>query len=132
MMQILNKDDLSRVGATKLFLQPTNTKPSNMIRLYDFVQASGFTPREELLKYISRRWYFTILFERYPDGKPSQSFESFDSLPGDKLRDDDNMHRDFMNYVDHHRQWLERDLSAKGTLSEEEARWLNVYGRSLQ
>ena len=135
MIQILNEDDVTRVGATRLFLQPTNTKPANMIKLYDFLKASGWSPKQELLKYISRRWYFSILFERDPQTNPSQFSESFDYLPGDKLRmidNDDPMHREFMRYVDHHRQWLDRDLNAKGTLSEEEFRWFNVYGRALQ
>ena len=131
MMQILNEKDLQRIGTTTLVLQPTNSKPLNMIKLYDFLQARGFTPKQEVLRYISRRWYFTFLFERDADASPSQSSESFDPLPGDKLRfidNDDSMHREFMRYVEHHRQWL-RDLNAKGTLSKEESRWFNVYGR---
>ena len=135
MIHILTEDHLSRVGATRLLLQPTNSKPANMITLHDFLQKSGFKPQQELLRYISRRWYFTFLFERDADTNPIQSSESFDYLPGDKLRmidNDDPMHREFMRYVDHHRQWLDRDLSAKGTLSEEEFRWFNVYGRALQ
>ena len=135
MIQILNEDDVTRAGATRLYLQPTNTKPKNILRLYDFLEGSGWTPKQELLRYISRRWYFSVLFERDSYADPIQSSESVNFLPGNKLRmldNDDPMHREFMRYVDHHRQWLERDLRAKGALSEEESRWFNVYGRALQ
>ena len=127
-VKILNEKDLERVGTSTLFLQPTNTKPSNLIKLYDHLQDGGWTPQQELLKYISRRWYFSISFER-DVGAYRKS-----ALPGDKLRleDDDLMHREFMRYVDHHRQWLERDLRAKGGLSEEESRWFDVYGSPAQ
>ena len=134
LIHILN-EDVTRVGASRLFLQPTNTKPANLIKLYTHLKGGGWFPKQELLKYISRRWYFSILFEKDSYANPIQSSESFDFLPGDKLRmidNDDPMHREFMRYVDHHRQWLERDLRAKGTLSEEESRWFNVYGRALQ
>lgn len=130
MSKILNEKDLDRVGTTTLFLQPTNTKPANMIKLYDFLQASGWKPQQELLKYISRRWYFSIAFERNDDACPSPSPELFDSLPGDILRQDGSVHHEFKLYVDHHRQWLERDLSSKGSLSKDESRWLNAYGSS--
>ena len=81
-----------------------------------------------MLKYISRRWYFSISFERDVGANRKSA------LPGDKLgrEDDDLMHREFMRYVDHHRQWLERDLRAKGGLSEEESRWFDVYGSPAQ
>lgn len=134
LIHILN-EDVTRVGASRLFLQPTNTKPANLIKLYTHLKGGGWFPKQELLKYISRRWYFSILFEKDSYANPIQSSESFDYLPGDKLRmidNDDPMHREFMRYVDHHRQWLDRDLNAKGTLSEEEFRWFNVYGRALQ
>ena len=128
MVKILNGQDLERVGTSTLFLQPTNTKPSNLIKLYDHLQDGGWTPQQELLKYISRRWYFSISFERDVGANRKSA------LPGDKLgrEDDDLMHREFMRYVDHHRQWLERDLRAKGGLSEEESRWFDVYGSPAQ
>lgn len=128
MLKILLDEELRRVGTRQLFLQPTNSRPRNLISLYDHLQYHGWSLREEYIKYIAMRWYISASFDRLE----SQSYTSSNNLelPGDMLRmlaRDDPMNEEHLRYVDHHRQWLERDLAVKGSLEEQDARWFDAY-----
>lgn len=135
MMNILQDDELRRIGTSRLLVQPTNSRPRNLISLYDNLQLNGWALREEHIKFISRRWYISAAFDRDPETVETESYSTHvgDSLelPGDKLRMptiDNLMYEEYMRYIDHHRLWLERDMTIKGALEEQDMRWFDVYG----
>jgi len=82
-----------------LVLQPTNSKPKNLLLLYDYLQESGWSLQEERIEYLSRRWYLTSRFVR---GTSSH-------LPTSKLSPSNRQ-----AYVDHHVQWMNWDEQASG------------------
>mmetsp|Transcript_2755 Transcript_2755/g.5927 ORF Transcript_2755/g.5927 Transcript_2755/m.5927 type:complete len:385 (-) Transcript_2755:46-1200(-) len=135
MINILQDDKLRRIGTSRLLVQPTNSRPRNLISLYDNLQRNGWALREEHIKFISRRWYISAAFDRDPAAVETESYNTHvgDSLemPGDKLRIltvDNPMYKEYMRYIDHHRHWLERDMTIKGALEEQDMRWFDVYG----
>ena len=126
MQKILLFPELDRIGTNRLYLQPTNSRPRNLITLYDFLQRNGWTLKEECIQYISNRWYITSAFQRDPLRHCDDPF----TLPGralEALPDTDSLRREHQRYVKHHLSWLERDLQAKGSLDEADVRWRKEY-----
>jgi hypothetical protein len=139
--------ELQRVGCQHVLVQPTNSRPRNLIRLYDALQDAGFELVEERIELLSSRWYITALFTKLKspailsvkvnnDSNNSEKDATF-SLPGDKLRHLSSdaahtMHDTFSSYVEHHLNWLQKDIATKGfeALSEEDKRWLALYDAS--
>lgn len=114
--------DLDRLKCQRLFLQPTNSKPRNLVRLYDQLQESGWGVKDESIVRISSRWYFSAAFALNEAPQPQ--------LPGTILMDlpaTDTMRRVYQNYVDHHTQWIERDKAKNGgNILQDEQRWLKI------
>jgi len=133
MLEILTPTDLDRVGCRVLLLQPTNSKPKNLLRLYDTLWQSGWHPVDEKIEYQSSRWYLSIMFCRsistvIPDVSKSP-------LPGSILRllvekDDGSGKKIFHQYVKHHTHWIQMDWKAKGSIDETELRWMSEFVQS--
>lgn len=94
----------------QLVLQPTNSRPRNLYRLYAYLQNIGWQVDDERIEYLSKRWYITASFARTDDAALS--------LPGDKLVENsklehapinDKMADDFWAWVSHHCAWIRKD-----------------------
>ena len=119
MMQILYPSQLNRVGCHSLILQPTNSRPRNLISLYDSLDDAGWSVTNERIEFLSSRWYISALFTRHPDVPAAAN-----SIPGQFL-DKSEAYRSF---VQHHRQWIERD-SKNGIVDKNDRRWLEFIGQ---
>ncbi len=115
--------DLDRLSCQHLVLQPTNSRPRNLIQLYDLLQQSGWKLQDERIEYISMRWYLSTCFVR----TLSPSAQIPPNLPTSKLaRLDENEEMKMItrNYWDHHLKWIQRDEDASGgKVNEDEKRW---------
>ncbi|KAL7551033.1 hypothetical protein ACHAWF_014234 [Thalassiosira exigua] len=117
---------VDRVKTTHLFLQPTNSRPQHMIILYDQLQNSAWTLKDEKVAYVGGRWYISTLFER---GGYSVGGSKRFLLPGHFLKACDG--EDYDAYVKHHMRWLETDFNRpKGMLEDEDIRWLKYITSS--
>jgi tRNA A22 N-methylase len=125
MLQILEPSQVERVGCQLILLQPTNSKPRNLVKLYDELQISGWQLYDERIEKLSSRWYLSAAFAR------GDSSEQTLALPGTKLREleaSNAMRATFEEYVQHHRAWLKADKDAASGLHDEEVRWLDAFG----
>lgn len=128
MVRILDPTEVDRVGSKALVLQPTNTRPRNLIRLYDFLAETGWTIAAERIEYLSSRWYISSLFARDSDASSTLN-ASEEILPGRLLALSENESTNKANnaYVEHHRQWIEQDaLNPRGRMDENDRRWLEA------
>ena len=122
----VNKDNnqllLDWLGCQQLIVQPTNSRPGNLILLYDRLHDIGWQVQDERIEYMSSRWYISTLFER------SDRLSSERCLPGQKLvhttSADPSTWKVFRDYVCHHRLWIRQDKAKGGDLREEDDRWL--------
>lgn len=132
MLDILVTAETERVGCRALLLQPTNSKPKNLMALYDALQQQrGWQLVDERIEKQSSRWYLSAAFVR------SSSQEQSDLktlLPGtflqslDEGRDDNGtMKATFDEYVQHHSSWLEADMKIKGGLGKDELLWMEKF-----
>mmetsp|Transcript_1019 Transcript_1019/g.2358 ORF Transcript_1019/g.2358 Transcript_1019/m.2358 type:complete len:452 (+) Transcript_1019:90-1445(+) len=150
-------DVLERIGCKRLVLQATNSKPRNLILLYDGLQELGWKVRDERIEFLSRRWYMTTSFESntrhsstrsrsgvetqtQPQPRPGERSDGrrldlvdFD-LPGSRLvslDDSDPMREIFGEYCLHHRQWITQDHAKREASSQaidpRERRWLEYF-----
>ncbi|CAB9522176.1 SAM-dependent methyltransferase [Seminavis robusta] len=128
MLKILGGPETSYLGSQILLLQPTNSKPKNLIHLYDSLQnEQGFLLVEERIEILASRWYISAAFAR---GKQGDSLQSC-LLPGTKLQtcSDNSQKEMFDHYVDHHTSWLAKDQKY-GKLEASEQRWLRTFAAS--
>jgi len=133
--------DLERIKCKRLVLQATNSKPRNLILLYDRLQELGWEVRDERIEFLSRRWYITTSFELTTNSCPSERQNCDESdglfdlvLPGSKivlLDESDSMRTIFDEYCHHHKQWMTQDhakrASSRQTVDHRELRWLNYF-----
>jgi tRNA (adenine22-N1)-methyltransferase len=120
MIQILEADEMDRVGCKKLILQPTNTRPRNLLRLYDCLALMGWGVRDESIEYLSSRWYMSTSFE------PQTINDNRLRVPGQmlaQLGDETPMKQAYGRYVLHHQKWIEQDAQG-GPVQENDKRWL--------
>ena len=127
--------EIDRIGCQHLLVQPTNSKPRNLITLYDSLQSHGWTLQQERIEYLSSRWYITSLFSRHTKADIDEHINNDEattiSLPGDYLKtlksksQSHTMYSTYLEYVKHHKQWLQMDATKKSTLCEEDQRWLS-------
>jgi tRNA A22 N-methylase len=113
---------LDHLGAQQLLLQPTNSRPRNMMLLYNRLRDIGWTARSERLQYISSHWYLTTLFER--------SDSSVLRLPGTHVATttDDDERIELARWVAHHRRWILDDaLKTGGALRWDDEQWLEGF-----
>jgi len=123
-----NSTHLERVGCKRLVLQPTNSRPRNLILLYDWLQKKGWKIRDERIEKISSRWYMTTSFELTKNNLSAvRSLE----LPGCKLMCLDesySMRQVFDEYCQHHESWIKQDESVSGRKIEcRDSRWLEYF-----
>jgi tRNA A22 N-methylase len=124
--------DAERVGCQQLLLQPTNTRPRNLIMLYDFLQESGWRVAEERIEKLSSRWYISTSFIK-GDLLQQHAGEEYNvaQLPCFKLLELDGsnpMRAVFDDYKRHQIDWLKDDAKASGVMFEDDKRWLAVFG----
>ena len=127
--------DVDRVGCQQIFVQPTNSRPRNLIFLYDKLQSAGWTVLDERIEQLSSRWYISSSFVRTNllllRGDGHQTSLALNHLPGSKLwglKETDAMRPLFDSYKRHHIAWIRQDYQASGNLSEEDKRWLDAFG----
>lgn len=129
---LVESSDIDRVGCQQVLIQPTNSKPRNLVKVYDALQSKGWIVQDERIEYLSSRWYISALFIR---SAPSSSTTKGPSkstldLPGTWLHEleaTNPMKITFNDYVKHHCTWLEKDEILAGKLDEEEQRWLDKF-----
>ena len=133
--------DLERIGCKRLVLQATNSRPRNLILLYDRLQKMGWKVRDEQIEKLSSRWYMTTSFEftnnctssmQRDDSHLQSPVGSLDiELPGSKLASLDqscSMRKTFDEYCRHHRLWIKQDAEAsKQNIDPRDLRWLEYF-----
>eukprot|EP00980_Cylindrotheca_fusiformis_P013718 scaffold3526_cov115-Cylindrotheca_fusiformis.AAC.8 len=134
MIQILGGNrgstlQLDEIECKKLLLQPTNSRPRNLILLYDYLQNTGWRLADERIERLSSRWYISVSFVRKFQDK--QSMEPLE-LPTSKLallEESDKMHQTYKEYVTHHSRWIRQDSKLNGDrMSSSDQRWLAKLG----
>ena len=156
MASILQKDELRRVGCQRLVLQPTNSRPRNLLSLYDHLYRLGWTVQQERILFLSSRWYLTALFETTTGNTNngtiqdtnkegavasmrraectigSDTAQQVTDMPGSCLPLDDlGMQQVYKEYVSHHLDWLQRDMMVDGLerperLQQDDLRWMEA------
>ena len=118
---------VDRVKAQDLFLQPTNSRPQNLMMMYEFLQCRRWGLRDEKVVKLGGRWYINSHFKRlganldYPANAESNPSDHF-KYPGHFLANDPV----FDDYISHHITWLREDFERpKGNLDDEDCRWLS-------
>jgi tRNA A22 N-methylase len=112
--------DLDRLGCQQLLLQPTNSRPRNLIKIYDELQSSGWRLVDERIEELSSRWYISSCFVRAADDDGDRE------LPTAKLavlEDSHPMKPVWKEYWQHHLNWIQRDIEASGRTNEADERW---------
>lgn len=106
-----------------LYLQPTNSRPKNLVFLYTELQKHGWLLENERIEYLSSRWYITSSFRFHKQTNNEQPL-----LPGQflsKLPSNSTMKQIYYDYVQYHKSWLHKDRERKGSLSHEDLSWLH-------
>ena len=138
--------ETDRVGTQHLILQPTNSRPRNLMHLYDSLQDYGWSPVQEHMEYLSSRWYLTTSFVRNLNWKKnsSSSDNSTMLLPGQLLLQQLQQDQESSlsntttttttvldHYIQHHVTWIRQDFERSSKLSSHDARWLRVFENEL-
>jgi len=145
MLRILEQDSstgtgenlLQRIGCKRLVLQATNSRPRNLILLYDRLKKMGWKVNDERIEKLSSRWYITTRFE--PSIDSASGFDpgndsvnsSVPDLPGLKLRcfhESSSTRKTFDEYCFHHRRWIKQDADASSErIDPRDLRWLEYF-----
>ena len=120
----------------RFVLQPTNSKPRNLISIYDRLQNAGYVVEQEQITLISSRFYFTTSFAPNLALVESSIQQELPSpmLPGEfLLKNKSEIKREtletFYEYVKFHHGWIGRDKKSKQILNTEDERWLSVFSK---
>ena len=125
MLDILATAETKRVGCQALLLQPTNSKPKNLMALYDTLHQRGWQLVDERIEKQSSRWYLSSAFVRNSSEEQS-NLKTL--LPGTFLQSPDkDMKKIFDEYVQHHGRWLKADMQIKGGLEKDEQLWMETF-----
>jgi tRNA A22 N-methylase len=127
-MQLISEPtDLERVCCQRIVVQPTQSRPRQLMQLYNhFVANCGFAVEREHISYLSNRWYVSTLFQRRT---PSAfALEDGPLMPGNLLyqSDDEEQRRVYNQYVEHHIAWLHKDHLSKKEVDPLDQIWLNA------
>lgn len=128
MLKIVAPPETDRVECQLLVLQPTNSKPRNLVLLYDTLQEAGWQVVDERIEKLSSRWYLSVAFSKAHAHKKGLTRKP--DLPGTRLQELGAavpMKETFNDYIQHHQSWLKRDKASPSGLHESEARWLETY-----
>lgn len=115
----------------RLVLQPTNSRPRNLITLYDKIQNKGYVVLDEHMVYLSKRFYITTSFIERPY---DQQNKSKNVLPGEIIMKNSNKESDnyktWKSFVSFHLDWLEREKKLNPhQINQSDQRWLNFFGK---
>lgn len=124
MIKILQQHELERIGCRRMILQPTNSKPRNLIQLYDHLGESGWRVDEERIQLLSSRWYLTTLFSKSTNEATRDP--QWMELPGSFLGAQSPTDPNYESYVAHHLSWLRRDAEKTSRLHKDDQRWLTA------
>ena len=131
MIRILDPTELNRVGCQFLILQPTNSRPRNLIRLYDRLADTGWAVTNERIEYLSSRWYISSLFAKETVLTIASSREN--TIPGQLLtlseETSTSMRDAHGSYIRHHQRWIEQDSRNGGAVDDNDCRWLEVVDK---
>ena len=144
---------IDRVRTNHIYLQPANSRPQHMMKLYDRIQQTGeWILGNESIAYSSGRWYINSFFERRrqqqqlqqqnqqsnnDDGGDDDDDDDNDDVGGDSrfhfpghflvqqvtMNDNENV---YDSYIKHHLQWLKDDCerTPKYVREDEDRRWI--------
>lgn len=130
---LLHEKELERVNCSQLILQPTNSRPRNLMVLYDSLLERGWKVAGERIEYQAKRWYLSTSFVVVVANQ-DQSQSPSAALPGDLLDNlpaHEEMNQVYSDYVAHHKRWLERDSKEWGELRDEnDRRWLETINNN--
>jgi tRNA A22 N-methylase len=122
-----NKVLLDDLRSQRLILQPTNSRPRNLMQLYYALGNMGWKVRDERIEKVSSRWYLSVAFKRRADVRSSYDGQ----LPGVHLccvgaadADRWNISRD---WVSHHCSWIRQDMKKTNDIHEGDIRWLKAF-----
>jgi tRNA A22 N-methylase len=120
-----NVRNVDRVRCQYLVVQPTNSRPRNLLQLYDTLKQSGWTLREERLEYLSTRWYLSTSFAR--TGRVTSDTTGTSCFPTSRLallHENDPMKEETRAYWKHHLSWIEKEEKASGgKITHYDKRW---------
>jgi tRNA A22 N-methylase len=131
--------DIARIGCRQLILQPTNSRPSNLILLYDKLQRDGWRLTDERIEKVSSRWYITASFRRQimtddVGATKGNSTPSRWDLPGSKLQDSvgscesRRMRSVSGDYIRFHKHWIQQDaIRSRQPFDPNDKRWLDYF-----
>ena len=130
MVRILMESDTDSLQCKALLLQPTNSKPKNLIHLYDILQTKEWSLVDERIEKVSSRWYVSAAFVRERKNIQSNELE-YHALPGVKLlTSGGNASKSiFQQYIHHHATWMAADQQY-GKLDSSEKRWLRQFSQN--
>jgi tRNA A22 N-methylase len=132
---------VDELGVEQLVLQPTNSRPRNLIALYDCLYRQGWISTEEQLVTLTGRWYLTTSLKRRRPTKddvvlnavseddmalPVEEFPLSRCVPA---RGD--AYDLFRGYLQHHCPWLRKDEQQAGRLRGREDEWLAHFEKYM-
>ena len=120
---------LDALQSKSLIVQPTNSRPRNLLLLYSALKEMGWNPKDERIEYLSSRWYLSTLFTGSGQGKTKDTGMLLPGALLAGLNDEDRVMRNvFSGYVEHHCTWIERDKKIPGgKVSEGDELWLENF-----
>mmetsp|Transcript_1 Transcript_1/g.1 ORF Transcript_1/g.1 Transcript_1/m.1 type:complete len:352 (+) Transcript_1:106-1161(+) len=128
---------LDHLGTQVLLVQPTNTRPRNLLSLYDHLYRQGFTAVQERLVVLVGRWYLSTAFVKVVRERLSNNHANTEaSLPVEEFplsRLAANYPSDqlFQGYLEHHVKWLQKEEQQAGKLRGREDEWLAMFENYL-
>ena len=128
---------LDELGCQRLILQSTDSRPRQLMRLYETLGDLGWTVTDERIEYLASRWYLSSSFVRRHDNNNNNSATARAGgcagvFPGSLLATTscDEMRPIYLHWVHHHCKWILQTWVKAGTLSHHhrrEAVWLNEF-----
>jgi len=100
MKKILNKESVEALPISSIILQPTNSKPRNILTIYDHLRELEFQPAVENIGYYSGRFYITTTFI------PAVEKLKKDGLGENVEVGDDESAKTFKKYFEFHEEWM--------------------------
>jgi len=126
MKTILEPIDKDALGVQHLVLQPTSCKPGNLMKLYESLHQDGFKVWGEEIDRISQRFYITLVATR-------NQGHSVETVPGEFLISHCEQRALFLQYLDHHRSWIEQDIGANAEETRDGAvKWMQQIDSILE
>ena len=126
--------DLDQVGCRKVVVQPTNSRPRDLMKLYRMLEANGWNLSEERIEKLSSRWYVTSSFVKFDildDAVSSHIKERFPGSKLAKLESTSPLRIIFEEYLEHHAAWVLDDAQKSGgTVDTDDITWMEHYGRN--